>query len=336
MLPSNPVRTRRRGRRWRSVAIACGAIALVLFAALVGTLLGPVLRDPTAAYVDRQLRLARVETQAETRHGSNVVTELRLVADSGLAVDLAIRTPDGPPRPRPTVLILGGKDTGRDAARLGDDVDSVVVAALSYPDHGDPDLPDVLRVRQVQRALLDTVPAILLATDYLLEQSYVDANRFELIGVSLGAFLVSPAAVLDERIRRLWLVHGAGRPVEVIEFALRNEVRRAPLRRMVAVVLNVLAGGKYLAAERWVGRMSPRPVVVINAKDDERLPRASVEALHAALRTPHHIIWMDGPHVQPDRPEIIDVLRALILQCVLDDDPTCRPAMPLLPAGGAR
>jgi dienelactone hydrolase len=318
LLPSDPVRARRPRRRWRSVALACGTIVLVLFIALLGTLLGPVLRDPTAAYANRQ-HLARVETQAETRQGSSVVTELRLVADSGLAVELAVRTPDGPLRPRPAVLILGGRATGRDAARLGADVDSVVVAALSYPYAGDPKRPAVWRTRQIQRAVLDTVPATLLATDYLLAQPYVDANRFELVGVSLGAFLVSPAAVLDERIRRLWLVHGAGRPAAVIEVMLRSEVRLEPLRRMLAAFLNVVAGGDYLAAERWVGRMSPRPVVVINARNDERLPPASVEALHAALRTPYRVIWMDGPHVRPDRPEVIDALRALLLRCVVDD-----------------
>jgi dienelactone hydrolase len=244
---------------------------------------------------------------------------MRLTANSGLTVDLAVRTPDAPIRPRPTVLLLGGRQTGRDAARLGGDTDSVVVAALSYPYAGDPDLPAALRLQQMQRALLDTVPAILLATDYLLAEPYVDANRFELIGVSLGAFLVSPAAVLEPRIRRLWLVHGAGRPATVIEFALRSEVRLATLRRMVAAFLNVVAGGEYLAAERWVGRMSPRPVIVINARNDERLPPASVAALHVALRSPYRIVWMEGPHVRPDRPEVIDALRARLLRCVVDD-----------------
>jgi dienelactone hydrolase len=72
------------------------------------------------------------------------------------------------------------------------------------------------------------VPAILLAVDYLLEQPYIDANRLELAGVSLGAFLVSPAAVLDERIRRVWIVHGAGNPAQVIEYELRDNVRAPP------------------------------------------------------------------------------------------------------------
>jgi hypothetical protein len=58
---------------------------------------------------------------------------------------------------------------------------------------------------------------------------------------------------------------------------------------------------------------------VINAKDDESLPRTSIEVLHEALEQPHEIIWMDGPHVQPNRLEVIEGLRALILERVVRD-----------------
>jgi dienelactone hydrolase len=294
-------------------------VFVALLVVVAATLVGPVLRDPTAGFVDRKGHLADVEVRASTRQGSSIVTELRLVADTGLAVDLAVRVPDGPDRPRPAILILGGKETGREAARLGGDIGDVVVAALSYPFAGDPkvkDLQAVLQLPSIQRAVLDTVPAILLATDYLLEQPCIDANRLELVGVSLGAFLVSPAGVLDTRIRRVWIVHGAGNPAEVIDYGLRNDIRIRPLRRMIASLVNVLAAGHYLAPERWVGRISPRPVIAINATDDERLPRTSVDTLHAALKEPNEIVWVDGAHVQPNRPEVIDLLRTEILERV--------------------
>lgn len=286
---------------------------------LAATLAGPVLHDPTAGFVARKGHLAGVAVRAATRQGSSTVTELRLVADSGLSVDLTVRAPDGPRTPRPAVLILGGRGTGRDAARLGGDIGEVVVAALSYPYTGDPtvkDLQAVLQLPRIQRAVLDTVPAILLAADYLLEQPYVDANRLELVGVSLGAFLVSPAGALEKRIRRVWIVQGAGDPAGVIDYGLRNRIGIRPLRRAIAALVNVLVGGHYLSPEQWVGRISPRPVIAINARDDERLPRACVEALHAALQDPYEVVWIDGPHVQPNRPEVIDILSALILKRV--------------------
>jgi dienelactone hydrolase len=315
----NPPRSRLARWRWRRAAAWSCAVLVALLVVLAATLVGPVLRDPTAGFAARKGRLAGVEVRAATRQGSSTVTELRLVADSGLAVDLTVRVPDGPVSPRPTVLILGGRGTGRDAARLGGDIGDVVVAALSYPFAGDTTAKGVravLRIRRVQRAVLDTVPAILLATDYLLEQPYIDANRLELIGVSLGAFLVSPAGVLDKRIRRVWIVHGASNPASVIDYGLRDRVGIRPLRRMIAAIFNVLVAGRHLAPELWVGRISPRPVIAINARDDGRLPRASVDALHAALKDPYEIVWMDGPHVLPNRAEVIEILCARILERV--------------------
>ena len=321
---ANVRRSRLTRRCWRRAAAWSCLVLVALLLVLAATLVGPVLRDPTAGFAARKGRLAGVEVRAATRHGSSTVTELRLVADSGLAVDLTVRVPDGPDRPRPTVLILGGRGTGRDAARLGSDIGDVAVAALSYPFAGDPTVKGVravLRLPRIQRAMLDTVPAILLATDYLLEQPFIDASRFELVGVSLGAFLVSPAAVLDKRIRRVWIVHGAGNPAEVIDYGLRDRIRIQPLRRMIAALLNVLVAGDHLAPELWVGRMSPRPVIAINARDDGRLPRACVDALHAALKDPYEIIWVDGPHVQPNRPEVIEALSEQILKRVSHEAP---------------
>ena len=296
-----------------------GLVLVALLAVLAAWLVDPVMRDPTVAFAVRKGRLQDVKVLAATRQGSSTVTELRLVADSGLTVDLTVRVPDGPGIPGPAVLILGGRGTGQDAARLGSDIGDVVVAALSYPFAGDPTVKGmraVLRIRRIQRAVLDTVPAILLATDYLLEQPYVDPSRLELIGVSLGAFLVSPAGVLDTRIRRLWIVHGAGDPAAVIDYSLQDNVVIRPLRRLIASFLSAVVAGPYLAPERWVGRMSPRPVIAINARDDRRLPRASVYALHAALRDPYEIVWVDGPHVLPSRQEVIETLRAQILERV--------------------
>ena len=312
------------GRYWWRVAAWSGSVLVGLLLVLAATLGGPVLRDPTAAFAARKGQLAGVEVRAATRQGSSSVTELRLVADSGLTVDLTVRVPDGPEKPRPAVLILGGRATGQAAARLSGEIGDVVVAALSYPFVGDPTVKDVrgaLRIRRLQRAVLDTVPAILLATDYLLEQPYVDAHRLELIGVSLGAFLVSPAGVLDTRIRRVWIVHGAGNPAAVIDYSLQDRIAFRPLRRMIAAFLNALAAGPYLAPERWVGRISPRPVIAINARGDRSLPRASVDELHAALRDPYEIVWVDGPHVQPNRPEVIETLSAQVLKRVAYEAP---------------
>jgi hypothetical protein len=47
---------------------------------------------------------------------------------------------------------------------------------------------------------------------------------------------------------------------------------------------------------------------MINAADDERLPRRAVLSLFAAAREPKELIWLPGAHVTSDA----DVVRPLV------------------------
>ena len=54
------------------------------------------------------------------------------------------------------------------------------------------------------------------------------------------------------------------------------------------------------AQEKWVPRIAPRPLVMVNASGDERLPRESVGALYHAAGEPKEQVWMPGRHVHAD------------------------------------
>jgi hypothetical protein len=48
---------------------------------------------------------------------------------------------------------------------------------------------------------------------------------------------------------------------------------------------------------------------MLNATEDEKIPRRSVEILYAAAQNPKELVWLPGLHMQGNRP---DVLRQLI------------------------
>ncbi|MFN0100266.1 MAG: hypothetical protein ACKVS7_16500, partial [Gemmatimonadaceae bacterium] len=73
--------------------------------------------------------------------------------------------------------------------------------------------------------------------------------------------------------------------------------------------------------------VAPRPVVMLSATDDERIPRESVDALWDAMQAPRERVWLPGKHMQGDRP---DVLRTLV-DSVLTR--AARPAASPAPAG---
>ncbi|OHE84700.1 MAG: hypothetical protein A3G75_04955 [Verrucomicrobia bacterium RIFCSPLOWO2_12_FULL_64_8] len=280
------------------------------------------LRPRDEYFVRRRGTFGSVQvTPAKSPGGALVSETVRVTADTGLSVDLRVVRPEGPSRPLPLVLILGGHRTGRDAVDLAGDPGPLAVAALDYPYHG----PEKLRgwrqilasVPAIQRGLLDTPPAVSLALDWLVDQPWVDRTKVEMMGVSLGVPFAAVAGALDRRFRRVWLIHGGAGYREWIELNLTRHVPNRWWRARSADLLYLLAYGPTFDSARWVPRIAPRATVVIGAIDDEGLPRAAVERLYAIAREPKELIWTQGLHIKPRRREVLQQLLEIVRSRVL-------------------
>jgi dienelactone hydrolase len=307
------------GFSWfRIVAGSVLALCVIVPACLVWSIL-PDLSDPSDEFYQRKGLIQSIDIESEWQQGNSVFRHITLQSNSGLKVKMTTRFPQqATAQGHPLVLILGGKRTGRDAIHQVSQQLPIVLAAISYPGRDDWVVEGVKRfdLRQYQQTERDTAPAVLLALDYLLAQSFVDKQQVELVGVSLGAFFVSMPAALDKRVTRTWLVHGAGEPEKVIAHKLKGRIRNDVLRKLVA-----WAGARLLAVEsfrpeNWLSRISPRKLVFINARDDEQLPLASVEALHRSASQPYEVIWTEGEHIDTGRTEIVQNLVNLIMDRV--------------------
>lgn len=321
-----------RPRRLRRVLLWSLSVALLV---VIGGSLW-LLRDPRPYFDQRRSPLAAVEAGEAQRSSGHVSQSVRLRAENGLTAELLLRFPDSVRGDsglivsegaagatlvrngarRPVFLILGGYRTGERAATLVEDTHGAIVAALSYPYEGplNPKGLDVLPlVPAIRRAIMDTPPTILLAVEYFRSRPDVDPSRVELVGASFGAPFASIAAVLDAGISRLWLVHAAGRPYQLIDHGLKKSIPFPPARWLVAGIANVFANGPRLTSENWVPDVAPRPVIMINASEDERLPREAIEALHESAREPNEVIWLPGQHVQSNREAVIRGLVETVL-----------------------
>lgn len=308
----------RRGRRTLVVLLVVGG------ALWLGALW--LLRDPTPRFLERRSELARWSESAPEIVEGHALRTVHLVASSGLEVDMLVKQPapqDDATAPvrRPLLLLLGGHQTGREAARLIPDTRGTVVVALSYPFHGDHHMKGprvVLAAPAIRGAILDTPPALMLALDYLLRQPEVDPARVELVGVSLGAPFACIAGALDARVGRVWAIHGSAGSYVPLEHNMRRTIPIAPVRVAAARLADVIIAGPRLAPEHWVARIAPRPFVMVNARDDVQMPREEVERLYASARQPKELIWVPGGHVRA-RPEVVRPLIDLVLSRVLGD-----------------
>ncbi len=247
-----------------------------------------------------------------------VTQAVRLEAASGLAFDLRLLRPDPlPAEPVPLVVILGGHRTGRDAVELIGDPHGTLLAALDYPYTG-PERPRGVRqgiaaARSLRPALRDTPAAVLTAIHFLLGEADVDPQRIELMGVSLGVPFAATAGALDPRVSRLWLVHGGGDNRRWLEHALESRLPRSFWRKRAAGLLNHLAMGDSLDAARRVQQLEGRPLVLVAAREDQRLPAESLQALKLAGSPSIQVLWTAGPHVDPRRPELVRSLVSEVL-----------------------
>lgn len=301
----------RRGRVRAAVYGTALALALLVSAALAWLRFDAGQpREEWFAERRGQVRSVDIE-RLETGEGQ-AAKSVRLTSDSELEVYLrVIRDADGS-KPLPVLLVLGGHRTGSAAVELFGEVGERAVVALDYPYSGPQRIDGLTEFTRalplVRQAFLDTPPAVSLVVDWLYQQPWVDREQLLMVGASLGVPFAATTAAWDQRLTGLFLVHGAADNRLWLEKNLRRRLNLGFLQSPASSVLHWLAYGPVFDTGKHVAAVSPRPVLIVGARDDERTPEGQTLALFDAAGEPKLLRWTDGLHVEPGRREIIDDL----------------------------
>ncbi len=269
-------------------------------------------RDHSERLRARQGELVTATHETLESDPAIVAERVSLASDSGLTVTVRVLRPMHHDKQLPVLILLGGHRTGSDAVALFDEVGGRAIVALDYPVSKPVDpsgtLGTIAALPVVRNAFFDAAPAIWLATDWVNEQDWADRNRVALAGVSLGVPFAATAAARDERIQALMLVHGAADNRAWIAENLGREIDLGWLQGAAASVLNWIVYGPLHDTAEHVSMMAPRPVLIVGARADERVPAGQTDALYEAARMPKVLRWTEGRHVQPGRRDIIETL----------------------------
>jgi dienelactone hydrolase len=294
-------------------AVCCAALVLVLLvAAALAWLRWDAGQPREQWFVERRglMRSADVEPLDVGKGQSG--ESVRLKSDSGLEVFLRIIRGDTGGKPLPVLLVLGGHRTGSAAVELFGEVGERAVVALDYPYDGPQSVDGLVEFTRalplVRQAFLDTPAAVSLTVDWLYEQPWVDRDQVLMVGASLGVPFAATAAARDERLTGLLLVHGAADNRLWLEKNLQRRADLGFLQSWTAAILHWLAYGPAFDTGKHVAAVSPRPVLIIGARNDERMPEGQTVALFDAAGEPKMLRWTEGRHVEPGRREIIDDL----------------------------
>ena len=306
---------------WKMGRWVLSVLIIVILVSLAYVYL-PVLVSPADNYEARKGNINLASITREWQELGSHFYELDLESDSGLSVQATVRIPEQRTEPLPVALLLGGVGTGRDACRVIPDIKHVICVSISYPYHGTKNIERLgflNNLRELQQVVKDTPPALMLTLDYVLSQPYSDTSQVELLGVSFGAYFISIPAVLDQRVTRVWVAHGGAEPIKVMIHNYFKESDRSLFNKFLTHMVGYAIGSQHVDPEKWVGRISPRPVIIINAENDKTFPASSVAALHDAARQPKQIIWTRGVHVTPGRKEVVKQISDIILNRIEGD-----------------
>lgn len=274
-------------------------------------------------FTERVGELTAVEVIDEERTVDHGYT-LRLESSTGLVVNMRVLVPETDVGETvPFVLILGGQETGKDAVDLLGDADGIAFAAIDYPYYGDKDLDgfwkSIYAIPDVQQAFLDSPPAVSLALHWILQQDWVDPERAEIAGVSLGVPFATVAGAIDERFSRVWMLHGGGDNTAWVAHNAQRHIDSAVLRNIVSRLALFMVHGSSFEPQRWIPEIAPRPLVIVAARDDDYVPRSAQEPLiRAADSSPNvELVWTDGRHIGPNRGNELQQLLAIVRNRVL-------------------
>ena len=278
---------------------------------------------PRHAFFYERIGVIDSVADIESRTGDSIQHTVELVSTSGLVVNLRVSRPAASGS-FPVVLVAGGHRTGKDAVDLAGAPTDIVYAAIDYPYAGNHEprgfWASIRTVPQIQQAFLDTPPALALANAWLQEQAWVDNSRVELIGASLGAPFAAVAGAIDDRFSRLWILHGGGDNVAWVSHVGRQHIENETLRRGVARFALWLTGSFSFDTPEWIHRMSPRPVIIVSACDDDYVPREAQDALFSTASSEHvQFIWVDGQHIRTGRTQVLQTLLDTVTNKINDD-----------------
>ncbi len=233
---------------------------------------------------------------------NNTVTADYYLPDGFMPGDAKSPTPR-----RPAVIclpILDGNDALTDLvcsvlALRG--VPSIMFRLPYYGERGLPGGPEVLArdPKMFAGAIAQAGADLRRTIDVLASRPEVDAGRIGVTGISLGGIIASTAAGGEPRINRAALLLAGGDLMNIIHHARETK----PLSKMILA----LPPAERELIEDKIAQVDPLrfaaglkekarqgKVMMVNAAEDEVIPRACTEKLAAAIEMSDRVVWIDG------------------------------------------
>ena len=202
--------------------------------------------------------------------------------------------PNGGSEPYPVIILMHGYGDRKtvDYIEAGNKImleNGFAVLRLDIANHGDRIKEDFdfsftnpetkYRTRDV---LIQTVFDLRRAVDFIETRKELDAGKIGYFGISLGGIIGTVFCGVDQRVKvPVIALAGGGMHLMFGTEALSDETK------------------EYLSMIEplnFVEHIAPRPLLMINAEDDDVIPPMMSKLMYKKAKEPKKIIWLPGKH----------------------------------------
>ncbi|KPJ61459.1 MAG: hypothetical protein AMJ46_01890 [Latescibacteria bacterium DG_63] len=265
-------------------------------------------RDCRSDFVGRKGQLTSVKEVLVEDRSTDSLIHVQLEDETGIEVQGYLSIPSSTAGPYPALVIIGGVRTGKRTLDYIENTYDLALLALDYPYQGkDGKLgwwEFLKKVPDMRRAIMNTVPAVMLSVDYLEGRRDIDRDRIVLIGGSVGALVAPAIAASDPRISAVALLFGAG---DLRSLLRANTSMPEPIASIVSWTGAILVSP--VEPLKYIDRISPRPLFMLNGTNDARMPPRCSRLLHEKAKPPKTVKWIPTEHVHVSSKEFRDKVR---------------------------
>jgi dienelactone hydrolase len=208
---------------------------------------------------------------------------------------------------RPAVIclhILDGNDALTDLLCSALAARGIPALAFKLPYYGERGLPEgplalAKDPKLFAAAIEQTGCDVRRSVDLLASRPEIDPQKIGIAGISLGGIIAAGAAGGEPRIHRAALLLAGGDVLSIIHAAretrpLSETIKALPPEDRTALETKIKNLDPLHFASALRGRAQRGQVLMINATDDEVIPKRCTEKLADALAIPDKIVWLDG------------------------------------------
>jgi len=195
--------------------------------------------------------------------------------------------------PLPVVILMHGKGDRKtvDYVEYGNEMlleNGYAVLRIDFSNHGDRienefDFDLIGETRYWTRNIVtQTVFDLQRAIDFIETQNELDAGRIGYYGISLGGITGAIFCGIDERVKVPVLALAGGQ----LNLMFEKKALSAETNDFVNVI----------EPKNFVKQISPRPLLMLNAENDDVIPPMMSKLLYKKAKKPKEIIWYPAKH----------------------------------------